>query len=390
MVNSVTFKKSINITSNYLGFFLSFADIQTIVSDTITSGALPLDLDGVYYVLTSKDVAQGPGFLTGYCGYHDYNLLTDTAFGPVIKFAFVGDPGTNGNCADQTISSPNNNIGADAMANVIAHELEEMVTDPNSLGWIDDFHYEVADKCNFLFGGQYTASNGSRANMKLGNRDYLIQQNWLNTGGGYGYCALSYVAPTALTVDSATGPYNSTINLHATLSSFGAGVNGKTVSFTLNNISVGSNVTDATGNAYLSVNIPASIDPGSYPGGVSASYAGQSGILATSSNTASLTVTQASQSINFSSPADGISFTYGDAPFSVTATAGSGLTVSFSTASASCSVSGTTVTITGAGTCKVQADQSGNTYYSAAPLVSHSFTINRAAPTVSVTGGPFT
>ena len=35
----------------------------------------------------------------------------------------------------------------------------------------------------------HTARNGSKHNMTLGGRDYLIQQNWVNSGGGY--CAKS-------------------------------------------------------------------------------------------------------------------------------------------------------------------------------------------------------
>lgn len=31
-------------------------------------------------------------------------------------------------------------------------------------------------------GATYTAGNGGRANMRLGNRDFLIQQNWINSG----------------------------------------------------------------------------------------------------------------------------------------------------------------------------------------------------------------
>jgi hypothetical protein len=49
---------------------------------------------------------------------------------------------------------------------------------------------ENADKCAWTFGTEYTVSNGSKANLKLGTRDYLIQQNWVNASGGY--CAMSY------------------------------------------------------------------------------------------------------------------------------------------------------------------------------------------------------
>ena len=92
-------------------------------------------------------------------------------------------------CAAQT-TGPNGNAGADGMASIIAHELEESVTDPDLNAWYDRRGYENADKCAWTFGTTYTASNGVQANMKLGARDYLIQRNWVNAGGGY--CALSY------------------------------------------------------------------------------------------------------------------------------------------------------------------------------------------------------
>ena len=55
--------------------------------------------------------------------------------------------------------------------------------------WYDTRGYENADKCAWTFGTTYTA-NGALANMKLGTRDFLIQQNWVNLSGGY--CAKSY------------------------------------------------------------------------------------------------------------------------------------------------------------------------------------------------------
>src|ERR1051325_9399642 len=75
------------------------------------------------------------------------------------------------------------------MASTIAHELDEAVTDPNLDAWYDSKQNETADKCAWTFGTTYTAINGSKANMQLGAKDYLIQQNWVNSGGGF--CALS-------------------------------------------------------------------------------------------------------------------------------------------------------------------------------------------------------
>jgi hypothetical protein len=123
-----------------------------------------------------------------------------------IKFGFVGNPATqcnstaNPTCSVQNLT-PNNNEGADAMANILAHELNEAMTDPDGNAW---FHVsgnndlEVGDLCGFMFGPTFTALNGSHANVVLRGTQYLIQQNWLNANGGL--CAMSFNAqnPTAL------------------------------------------------------------------------------------------------------------------------------------------------------------------------------------------------
>lgn len=49
---------------------------------------------------------------------------------------------------------------------------------------------ESADKCAWKFGTESTTSNGSKYNITLGGKQYLIQQNWVNASGGY--CAMSY------------------------------------------------------------------------------------------------------------------------------------------------------------------------------------------------------
>ena len=60
----------------------------------------------------------------------------------------------------------------------------------------------------------------------------------------------------------------------------------------------------------------------------------------------------------------------------LSATASSGLAVSFTSATTSvCTVTGTTATMVTAGTCVIHATQTGNTTYSAAPLVSQSFAV---------------
>jgi hypothetical protein len=89
----------------------------------------------------------------------------------------------------QTVG-PNGSSGADGMASIIAHELEEAASDPELNAWYDGSGAENADKCAWTFGSTYAALNGAFANMKLGARDYLIQQNWVNSGSGF--CAKSH------------------------------------------------------------------------------------------------------------------------------------------------------------------------------------------------------
>jgi Phosphate-induced protein 1 conserved region len=166
------------------GTALSDTAIKSIVGSAISSGRLPKDTNGVYFVLTSSDVKKS-GFCTSYCGWHTHGTIG----GADIKYSFVGNPEQCPSaCSMQT--SPNGNLGADGMASIIAHELEEAVTDPQLNAWYDRRGYENADKCAWTFGSTYTAANGSLANMKLGSRDYLIQRNWVNANGGY--CALNY------------------------------------------------------------------------------------------------------------------------------------------------------------------------------------------------------
>jgi hypothetical protein len=84
-----------------------------------------------------------------------------------------------------TAASPNGNIGGDAMASWIAHVLNGAVTNPTGFGWYDRYGLENSDKCQGTYGSTYTTAAGGLANMRLGTRDYLIQQNWVNDGRGY-------------------------------------------------------------------------------------------------------------------------------------------------------------------------------------------------------------
>jgi N-acetylneuraminic acid mutarotase len=111
--------------------------------------------------------------------------------------------------------------------------------------------------------------------------------------------------------------------------------------------------------------------------------------------TVDITVSQATQTINFAALSDRV---FSTTTFTVSATATSGLGVSLqSQTGATCSLSGNTVTMLTAGLCTIRATQAGNTNYAQATLVDRTFTINKAAQTitigaytaVSAIGGPY-
>jgi carboxypeptidase family protein len=112
---------------------------------------------------------------------------------------------------------------------------------------------------------------------------------------------------------------------------------------------------------------------------ITASQAGNANYLAAVDVPRTFSIGKASQTITFAAlPAK----TYGDPPFTVSATASSGLVVSFS-ASGNCTIAVTTVTITGAGSCTITASQPGDTNYAAALDVPQTFSIAKASQTIT-------
>ena len=177
--NKVTLKGQYSDSYSH-GTALNDAAIADIVRAAVVGRHLPADQNALYFVLTSKDVNETSGFCTAYCGWHTHAAYK----GGDYKYSFVGDAARClPACAWQS-TSPNGNPGADGMLSVIAHELEETVTDPDLNAWFFASGQENADACAWTFGTTYTAPNGTLANMNLNGHDYLIQRNWIQATAG--------------------------------------------------------------------------------------------------------------------------------------------------------------------------------------------------------------
>jgi len=191
ITNSVMLSGSCN--DNYSqGTNLNDRAVAAVVGNAIVNcfGNHP-DANGEYFVLASKDVKETSGFCSQYCGWHTYGTMN----GAYVKYAFIGDSAACLNACSMFGTTgwkaPNGDPGADGMASIIAHELEEATTDPLLNAWYDSSGAENADKCAWTF-GTVTQTPTATYNVSLG-LNYLIQQNWVynSTPSAQG-CAMSH------------------------------------------------------------------------------------------------------------------------------------------------------------------------------------------------------
>src|SRR5262249_45761743 len=128
---------------------------------------------------------------TGFCvpgskPFHSSAIIN----GGLLTYVFLGNPVRCPSVAGSQFGgvTPNGSFGGDALVANFAHALNGVVTNPYGNGWYDRYGHENADKCTLTFGQTYTTANGARANIHLGQRDFLLEQNWVN--GRKGYCAM--------------------------------------------------------------------------------------------------------------------------------------------------------------------------------------------------------
>jgi hypothetical protein len=164
------------------GLDLTPADITGIISDQVNSFHLPHDPSGIYVVIASADVAStAMGFCTtSALSYHAQGIVN----GNLTSYVFLGNPVRCPSVAGpqflRTSPTPNGSYTADVLVSNLAQGLDTSLTNPRGNGWFDRYGFENAEKCQNTFGQTYLTANGARANIRLGARDFLIQQNWVN------------------------------------------------------------------------------------------------------------------------------------------------------------------------------------------------------------------
>ena len=166
------------------GVDLKKSDMSGIISDQINNFLLPQDPNGIYVIVASGDVASSEtGFCTAAAQTHGLGMVN----GNTVQYIFLGNPNRCPTVAGPQffsngtrLATPNDNFAFDVLAANFAYALNGSLTNPRGDGWYDRNGLENADKCRNTFGQTYLTSNGARANVRFGARDYLIQQNWVN------------------------------------------------------------------------------------------------------------------------------------------------------------------------------------------------------------------
>jgi len=148
-----------------------------------------------------------------------------------------------------------------------------------------------------------------------------------------------------------------------------------TVTFSDGGTALGSPVSLTSGAASLSKN---DLTVGTHT--VTARYSGDVNFLVSDSSSYTVTIT-APQTITFPALSP---VTFGVTPLTLAASASSSLTVTFSVISGPATVSGTTLIIAGAGNVVIQADQSGDSNYQAAPPTQRTLAVSKAASSLAL------
>ncbi|RUP51222.1 hypothetical protein BC936DRAFT_149350, partial [Jimgerdemannia flammicorona] len=180
--------------------------ITEIVTDTFKDGLLPRDPNGIYLVLTSPDINKKSDrchSCTSACGFHNYFTFE----GQKYLYSWAGDwegTGCSIRCTPlaNKQKSPNDDVGTDALINLVSNLLAGTVTDPYVSGWNGQYG-EIAALCSWKFVyipleglfahmsfGTVWEHCGATYNMYVGEKRMLIQNLWKVTElDGSGYCA---------------------------------------------------------------------------------------------------------------------------------------------------------------------------------------------------------
>jgi len=146
---------------------------------------------------------------TAYCAYHGY-----TPSGAI----YANQPYAGHSGCDEGQYPNGATSKADPTINVVSHEHNEAITDPQLNAWYDSAGYENGDKCAWIF-GPLSGSSGSEYNQTINGHNYFLQEEWSNDGS---VCLQTYGSggggnpPTVTNFSPTSGPVGTTVDVQGT------------------------------------------------------------------------------------------------------------------------------------------------------------------------------
>jgi hypothetical protein len=186
---------------------LDDAQLQTEINRVTGSFGLPHNLTHIYVLFLPKHVEScfNPGSTTtaanactinyqpsaAYCAYHS-EATSNAVYANMPYPIYLS--GTKFTCSTDVnfpgvVESPNGNPDADTEVSPTSHEINEAITDPDTVtGWYDSSGFENGDECAYIF-GQTHGAPGKFYNQVIGGFHFLTQEEFSNrdfnlTGGG--------------------------------------------------------------------------------------------------------------------------------------------------------------------------------------------------------------
>lgn len=194
IVNSVSYTQywANNASVPAAGASVSDAQMISMLQSGFDSGKLTYNASTVYAIFTAGTVNLGGGFGSQYCAYHTHATVTVGGVAKIALYAAMPYNYAYPSACTSGLATANGSLdmGADYEVNTLVHEIEETTTDMMGNAWYDTRGYENADKCAWTWGTTYTTAAGGKANINVGGKNFLVQQNWVNAGTGG--CVLSF------------------------------------------------------------------------------------------------------------------------------------------------------------------------------------------------------
>jgi hypothetical protein len=167
---------------------LTDSQIQTKLAQVLAAQGWSAGMDKLYFMFLPKNVGSCYNsnstfcLYQNYCGFHNtFTINTANVLYGLMPYA-MGDKARCGSW-----NHPNGD-DADSTINILAHEHNELLTDPLHNGWIDDERRERADRCVWNFGTGLGWTAYGKYNQTIGSGKYYIQSQWSNQAGA---CVLS-------------------------------------------------------------------------------------------------------------------------------------------------------------------------------------------------------